>query len=238
MNRPFTVIAVVLLAASLAPHVCAQGIREGKIRTVGRGAVEAIPDFASVQVGISNRARSPTAALDQNSAIARKIIDFSKRFGIAEQNIRTEAVNLAPAFKTLRDPNGTTRQEPDGYTARNMVRVRLDDISRLGTFMRQALDQGATDIAGVHFGLINSEKLSDDARAKAVEDATRQAKGLADAAKVKLGPILEIAHPPRVQWNADGAADLAVRAPGRMAVPIEAGTIWITAEVDVTWAIE
>ncbi|MEA2946783.1 MAG: hypothetical protein QOI40_2113, partial [Alphaproteobacteria bacterium] len=25
MNRPFTVIAVVLLAASLASHVCAQG---------------------------------------------------------------------------------------------------------------------------------------------------------------------------------------------------------------------
>src|SRR6185295_8946536 len=96
---------------------------------------------------------SPTAALDQNSAIARKIIDFAKRFGVADQDIRTDSINLAQAFKTIRDRDGTTRQEPDGYNASNFVRVRIADITRLGTFMRQVLDQGATNIGGVSFGL-------------------------------------------------------------------------------------
>lgn len=233
------VIVVVLLPAISATPAPAQGIREGKMRVLGRATVEAAPDYVTVLVGVSNRASSPTAALDQNSAAARKLINFSKSFGVDERDIQTQSVNLTPIFKTMRDPNGTTRQEPDGYSATNTVRVKLGDLSRLGTFMRQTLDQGATNIAGVHFGLLNPEKFSDQARANAVEDALRQAQGLAQAAKVKLGPIQEIVHPPRIRFGErEGFADMPRRATGRTDVPIEAGTITITSEVDMTWAIE
>ena len=233
------VTAAMLLSAVLAVPTFAQGAREGKMRIVGRATVEAVPDYVTVQVGISNRAASPTAALDQNSAVARKIIDFSKGFGVAERDIQTSSVNLAPNYKTVRDPNGTTRQEPDGYNASNMVRVKLGDLSRLGAFMRQILDQGATNIAGVHFGVTNLEKLSDEAQTKAVEDAVRQAQGLAQAAKVKLGPIQDIAYPPRNRFSAmDGAADMPLRAAAKIDVPIEVGTIRTSAEVEITWAIE
>jgi uncharacterized protein YggE len=119
-----------------------------------------------------------------------------------------------------------------------MVRVKLGDLSRLGTFMRQILDQGATNIAGVHFGVTNLEKLSDEARTKAVEDAVRQAQGLAQAAKVKLGPIQDIAYPPHSRFGAlDGAADMPPRA-AKIDVPIEVGTIRTGAEVEITWVIE
>src|SRR5262249_15392889 len=157
------VASITLSLATLTAPAFSQGIREGRIRIIGRASVEAVPDYATVQVGISNRAPSPSAALDQNSAIARKIIDFAKRFGIAEQDIRTDSVNLSPVFKTVRDANGNMRQEPDGYSAGNMVRVKLTDIPRLGNFMRDVLDQGATNINGVHFGLLNSEKVVDEA---------------------------------------------------------------------------
>ena len=232
-------IAVALLPTILAPPAPAQGIREGKMRVLGRATVEAAPDYVTVLVGVSNRAASPTAALDQNSAVARKLINFSKGFGVDERDIQTQSVNLTPIFKTVRDPNGTTRQEPDGYSATNTVRVKLGDLSRLGAFMRQALDQGATNIAGVHFGLRNPEKFSDQALANAVEDALRQAQGLAQAAKVKLGTIQEIVHPPRIRFGErDGLVDMPRRAAGRVDVPIEVGTITITSEVEMTWAIE
>ena len=234
----FMVTVVALLTAGLAP-ASAQGAREGRVRIIGRATIEAVPDYVTVQVGISNRAPSPTAALDQNSAVARKIIDFSKSFGVPERDIQTASVNLAPNYKTVREPNGTTRQEPDGYNASNMVRVKLGELSRLGAFMRQILDQGATNIAGVHFGLTNLEKLSDEARTKAVEDAVRQAQGLAQAAKVKLGPIQDIAYPPRTRFNAmDGAPAMPLRAAAKVDVPIEVGTLRTTAEVEITWGIE
>lgn len=230
--------AVACLAAAMPPGVYAQAVGEGRIRVLGRATVEAVPDHVSVRVGISNKAPSPTAALDQNSAVARKIIEFSKKFGIDERNIRTDSINLAPVYKTVREPNGNTRQEPDGYSANNMVQVKLTDVSRLGAFMRQVLDQGATNIGGVSFGLSNPEKFADDAGTKAVEDAVRQARLLADAAKVKLGSIQEIVHPPRSEFrggNNEAALRGAVR---QMAVPVEVGVVEITSEVEMTWRIE
>ena len=56
---------------------------------------------------------------------------------------------------------------------------------------------------------------------------------------MKLGPIHEIVHPPRIQFqHPDGVADMAMRQVRRPAVPIEAGTVKIAAEVDITWIIE
>jgi uncharacterized protein YggE len=105
--------------------------------------------------------------------------------------------------------------------------------------MRQVLDQGATNINGVQFGISAPEKATDEARQKAVEDAVRQARQLADAAKVKLGKIQEIVHPLRSDFRiASGMADMPVRRQRASAVPIEAGTLQISADVEITWAIE
>lgn len=209
------------------------------MRVIGHAVVEVVPDHVTVRIGVSTRAPTPTATLDQNSVVARKLIDFAKGFGIDARDIQTGAVNLQPAYKTVRDTGGGTRQEPDGYTANNTVHVKLADLTRLGTFMRQALDQGATNISGVQFGVSNPEKATEEARRKAVEDAVRQAQQLADAAKIKLGHILEIAHPPRTEARlADGVADLPFRVTRAQSVPIEAGTLQIGAEVEIIWAVE
>jgi uncharacterized protein len=228
-----------VLAACFALAASATAQTDGRIRIIGRALVEVAPDYVTVRVGVSNRAPTPTAALDQNSAVARRLIDFSKQFGVEPREIQTDAVNLQPSYKTVRDSSGTTRQEPDGYAANNTVSVKLTDLSRLGVFMRQVLDQGATNIGGVQFGIADPEKSADEARLKAVEDAVRQANQLAQAANVKLGRILEIVHPPRGQFQvAGGVADLPARRLRAASVPIEAGTVEIGAEVEMIWALE
>lgn len=236
-----TRIALVLAAlVSLAPFSSSLAQSGGTIRVIGRAIVETSPDFVTVRVGVATRAPTPTAALDQNSAAARKIIDFAKTFGINERDIQTDAVNLSQTFKNVREPGGTSRQEPDGYAANNAVQVKLDNLSRLGIFMRQVLDQGANNIGGVQFGLANSDNATEEARRKAVEDAVRQAQQLADAAKVKLGKIQEIVYPPRSEVRiAAGAADMPMRRMRAAApVPVEAGALQVTAEVEIVWTIE
>ena len=237
MMRFALVLSTLATLASASPGLAQSG---GTVRVLGRALVETAPDYVTVRVGVASRAPTPTAALDQNSASARKIIDFAKKFGVDERDMQTDAVNLSQTFKTVRDPSGTTRQEPDGYAANNAVQIKLGDLSRLGTFMRQALDQGANNIGGVQFGLANPEKATDEARLKAVEDAVRQAQQLAGAAKVKLGKILEIVYPPRSEYRiAAGAVGMPVRQMrAAVAVPVEAGALQISAEVEITCAIE
>ena len=238
--RSVALAAALACLPALAAAQPASSPSEGRIRIIGRATIEVAPDHVTVRVGVSTKAPAPTAALDRNSAIARKIIDFAKKFGVEERNIQTDAVNLSETMKTVREPGGTTRSEPDGYSARNTVRVTLTDLSRLGTFMREVLDQGATNIDGVQFGLSNPESLAVEARQKAVEDARRQAEQLAAAAGTKLLKVREINHPPRVEMRmADGAAaDMPVSRVARMAVPIEAGMLQVGAEVEIIWTVE
>jgi hypothetical protein len=127
-------------------------------------------------------------------------------------------------------------QEPDGYQANNTVQVRLRDIPRLGAFI-DVLNQGANQIAGVHFGLVDPDKAVDDALAAAVEDAMRKANRLAEAAKAKLGRLHQVTYPPRAAVRPFEAA----AAPGRalrMDVPIEAGALETSVEVEMIWALE
>ncbi len=233
-------LAFLFVLAGFALASPARAQQEGRIRIIGHAVIEVVPDEVTVRIGVSNKAPTPTAALDQNSAAARKLIDFTKKFGVDARDIQTGRVNLQPNTKTVRDQGGTTRQEGDGYTANNTVEVRLTDLKRLGELMRAALDQGATNISGVQFGITDQEKWDADARRKAVEDAVRQATQLTEAAKVKLGRIVEIAHPPRTEARgADGLADFPMRRMGAaVAVPVEAGTIRVGAEVEIIWAIE
>ena len=238
MTRAISPVIAIGALLILSSPASAQAVREGKIRILGRATIEVVPDSANLTIGVANKASNATVALDQNSATVRKVIDFAKKFGIEERDIQTSAIDLNPAAKTIREPNGNTRQEPDGYQARNTVRVRLREVTRLGAFMRQALDQGATNINAVEFGLSEAEKYRDEARADAVKDAIRQAKLVVEAANVRLGAISEIIHPPRTEIRSYDGAQASLRRAPLMSVPVEAGTVQISAEVDITWVIE
>jgi uncharacterized protein len=162
----------------------------------------------------------------------------TKNFGVDARDLKTAAVSLSPVTKSVREPNGAYRQEPDGYQANNTVQVRLRDISRLGAFMRDVLNQGANQIAGVHFGLADPNKAVDDALAAAVEDATRKANRLAEAAKAKLGRLQHVTYPPRAAVRPFEAASASGGRALRMDIPIEAGELETSAEVEMIWALE
>lgn len=222
---------------SMGAQVNAQEM--GVIVVWGRGVVEVAPDHAVVSIGVINKRPTPADALDGNSASSRRVIDFLKANGIEERDIRTLAVSLSGDVRMRRDAQGNATQENDGYIATNTVEARLRQIGKLGVILRDALDHGANRITGVRFGIENSEVVQDNARTRAVADATRKAKLLAQAAGLQLGTIVRIESPPRQQTSSsDAAADLPIRrAAPRASVPIEAGMIEITADVDVVWRL-
>ncbi len=229
-------LLLVLLAALAVAVPAAAQPDPGRITVVGRGSVEVEPDHAIVRVGVQNRAPSPAAALDENSRLAAQAIDFAKQFGVEPRDLRTEAVSLSPLYRNVRDGRGEIRQEPDGFEARNTVRVRIRDKARLGNFLRDVVDQGGNRIDGLSFAVADRDRAEGEARAKAVADATRKAQEIAAAAGVKLGRVHRIAYgAPRGGIPRAEGLDMAVRA---AAVPIEAGVAEIATEVQITWNLE
>jgi uncharacterized protein YggE len=228
----------IMLLASGAPALAQQqpaSPEPGTIDVVGHASIAVAPDLATIQVGVSTRAATPAAALDQNSTAARAIAEAARGFGIAPADIRTSNVSLTPNFKMVRDSGGGSQQQADGYQAENSVEIRVRELPRLGEFLRKTLDGGANRITGLTFGLSDPRTLTERARADAVADGVRQARLLAEAAGVRLGAIKHIglgtmAGSPRPMFRMEVRA-----APP---VPVEAGNLDITADVEMTWLIE
>lgn len=229
-------IAVLLLTVSL-PAVADD---EGRIRVIGRAQSESAPDFASVEVGVESRGATPAAALDAASRAAKGVVATAKEMGVPEADIGTTSLTLQAQTKTVRGPDGNVREQPDGYTAGNRVRVRLSDMGKLGELLRRALDSGANRVEGVAFGLRDPGAADAAVQTAAMKDARAQAERLAEAAGVRLGPALSITSPPRAESPRPMPYAMAAKAAaprGRAAVPIEAGSIESAAEVEAVFAI-
>lgn len=211
----------------------------GRISVVGHGTVEVAPDFAAVQIGVVSKAASAAAALADNSGAVARTVALARGLGVEAREIATGAVSLQQAFRTVRTPGGA-EQQPDGYQAQNLVTVRLADMGRLGEFMRQAVEGGANRIDGVSFGVREPGRAEREAGAAATRDAVERAKAVAEAAGVGLGAIERITTPPRAERPVVPYQALRMAAPDRSgkAVPIEAGTLSFSADVEMVWVLK
>jgi len=231
-----TYLAALAVAASLmSGSAMAQDRAPPTMNITGRATLEAPPDFASVSIGVTNKAQTTAAAIDATSAAAGKIAASARSFGIAPRDIQTSYVSLQQSFRNVRAPDGTVEQKPDGYTASNSVVVRVRDLPKLGEFLRNVVDGGANQIGGVSFELADPRKLEGEALAAAVKDARRQAEIIAEAAGVKIRRIESIntggQYRPMPRPMAAPTMRAAKAAPD---VPVEAGSLDVSAEVQMS----
>lgn len=237
--RPSLAALAAFAALSVATAATGADDRDGRapptMSVVGRATLEAPPDFASVSIGVTNRAPTTAAAIDATSAASAKIAASARAFGIAPRDVQTSYVSLQPTYRNVRDPSGTFEQRPDGYTASNAVVVRVRDLAKLGEFLRNVVDGGANQIGGVSFELADPRKLEGEALAAAVKDARRQAEIIAEAAGVKITRIDSIQVGGQYHPTARPAPQ-PMRA-AKAAVPIEPGSLDVSAEVRVTFSI-
>jgi uncharacterized protein YggE len=192
------------------------------ITVTGNGSVTTVPDRATFGFSIETRAKTATAALNQNSDDATAVIAALKAAGVTSANIQTSQVALMPQSSQ----DGTTII---GYVASNSVTVRTA-LGSAGKLVDAAVSAGANGVSGPSLDVSDQSSLYRDALHKAVDDAKLKAQSLADAAGVSLGGALTITE--------GGSATPLPIADKMSAVgaPIEAGTQEIQASVTITYS--
>jgi uncharacterized protein YggE len=233
MNRLRTILlraGVLLVAAAIAgvaqPHLGRSATpTAGTLITVtGNGTVDATPDRASFDFGVTSRGATAAEALTRNSSQARAIIDALKRAGIDSADIQTTQVSLWP--QTSSDGTRIT-----GYQASNSVQVTAG-LGRSGALVDAAVRAGANTVDGPNLDTADKTSLYGQALKKAVGDARTKAQALADGAGLTLGSMLKV----REGDNAAQPVPMYAAARDAASVPIEAGTQQIQAAVTVTFA--
>ena len=205
------------------------------VSVTGHASSSQAPDFAEIAVGVEAKGANAASALDAASKAVAGISAIARDAGLSPAEIGTAAVSLQAVTRTVNRPGGIT-EEPDGYAATNVVRLRVGDMARLGDILRRTLDSGANRIDGITFGLRDPDAARAALQVTAAKDARARAAALAEAAGAKLGSLCTLTA------LDGGPAPYAMRAmaasPKARPVPVEAGTIESAASVSATFALD
>ena len=224
-------LAGLILAGVLVAGLAhAQTPAPAQITVTGEGTVTAAPDMATVNLGVTTTDKMAAAAMQANSTALAAVMERLKAAGIADRDLQTSNLQLTPNWT---NPDNGGMAVISGYTASNMLSVRVRDLTILGAVLDAAITDGANTLNGISFGQSDPRPIQDAARQAAVADAMARAKLLTEAAGVKLGRVLSISE------NAGYGAPMPMMKAADMAesVPVAAGEIGVTASVNMVFEL-
>ncbi|MGC9048964.1 MAG: SIMPL domain-containing protein [Patescibacteria group bacterium] len=201
-NKIFTIlVALVLLAIlGLAGVVIRNGLKEynyigrvgeqrDTISISGEGKVIAIPDIATVQLGLVTEKKTVAAAQKENTETMNQLIKKLKEQGIESKDIQTTNYSIYPQYDWI-----TNRQVLRGYQVNQTVTVKIRDLDKVSDVLDTVGTLGLNQVGGLDFNIDEPEKLRQEARIKALENAKEKARALTKAMGVNLGKIVSFSE--------------------------------------------
>lgn len=202
------------------------------ISVSGEGVVTAVPDMASISVGVTTQAKDATSALAANNRAMAALFEVLDDFDIAANDRQSSGFNVYPRYD--RPADGRSASEITSYVVSNQLTIRLRDIDRLGDLLAAVVESGSNQLGSLAFGNTDSDRLLDEARTRAVANARHKASLYAEAAGGKLGHVVSIteggASPPVPMMRGAMMAEMA-------AVPVAAGENEYRAVVNVVFEL-
>ena len=188
MEIKYAIIGMLVILLVLAG--CQQ--KDGNtINVDGSSEITAKPDKAEVWAGISILENTAEEAQNEANKVINAIIDGLRYKGISEQDIQTESLNLYEE-RTWEDGESKTV----GWRATQTLKVKTTDLTKVGTIVDIAVNNGANQINNINFGL--SEAKEQEYKKQALAEATKNAKAkaetIAESLGVKLGKIKSVSE--------------------------------------------
>jgi uncharacterized protein YggE len=201
----------------------------------GEGKVTAIPDIATIDVGLMTEKSDVKNAQLENTTKMNRLIANLKNLGVDSKDIQTSYYNIYPQYDW---PNG--KQILRGYQVSQGVTVKIRNLDKIGDILAAAGEGGANQVSGLSFNIDDPEVLRQEARVKALENAKEKAEALARVAGVSLGKIVSFSEYASTPYSAYKSMDaLGLGGGGEVPSPtVEAGSMDIVIDVTVSYEIK
>lgn len=160
----------------------------------GQGAVTATPDLAVIRLGVQTTGYNLSRIQSDNAQVNQNIIQALNQAGYTD--IRTAQYTIDKAYD-YQDGN----QIDKGYTVRNLLEIRTNNVSQVGAIIDTAVEMGANIVESISFEVSNPQLYYQRALNLAVNDAMQKAKSIADNLRIRL-----ISIPSRIVENSASPA--------------------------------
>ena len=167
----FSLISTMAIAQNQTPTV----------EVVGEGIVYATPDMVNISISIEKEGLDLKNLRQKNGeAVAQVLQLLSKELPM--ENFQTSYVSL---YKD--DYNKLNK-----YRVVQNINIKLEDISKYDNLMNAIFDAGVNRIDGISFGIKKKEKLLQEARIAAIDDARKKALLYAVSLDQNIGKAIQI----------------------------------------------
>ncbi|HVC29690.1 MAG TPA: SIMPL domain-containing protein, partial [Steroidobacteraceae bacterium] len=214
---------------SLSGRVCAS---PATIRVTGQAKVSKAPDRVYIDIGVTTQAPKSGSAAAQNARRLAAVIAAVKRAAGFGAQLATTEYSISPSYEYPQHGAAAIV----GYTASNVVRVRLDDLRKMGAVLDAATREGSNEVRDIRFAVRDEEGPRTQALRKAALAARQDAQALADALGLRIVRVLWVGEqspavgPPPIYPLPRRFAAATVAPP----TPVEPGTIAVNATVTLT----
>jgi uncharacterized protein YggE len=148
----------------------------------GQGRVTLVPDLAVIRLGVQNNGTDLEEMQAQNAQTTQTIIDALNQLGV--RDIKTFQYTID---KLYGEENGTPVDR--GYTVRNILEIRTDDLAGVGGIIDVAVDSGANVVDLISFEVLQPELYYQQALNIAVMDAIEKARSIARHLGISINSI-------------------------------------------------
>lgn len=145
----------------------------------GQGAVTATPDLAVIRLGVQTTGYNLSRIQSDNAQMNQNIIQALNQAGYTD--IRTAQYTIDKAYD-YQDGN----QVDKGYTLRNILEIKTNNVSQVGAIIDTAVEMGANIVDSISFELSNPQLYYQRALNLAINDAIQKSKSIADNLHIKL----------------------------------------------------
>ena len=198
----------------------------------GHGEVNAAPDIATLQLGISAQQASIANAQTEAATSMDKVMTVLKAGGVAEKDIQTQYFSIQQVTRWDQD---NQQEIVVGYRVSNMVMAKIREIAKTGSIIDTVAKAGGdlTRIDNIGFSIDDPSAYRKEARDKAMADAKAKAEQLANLSGVRLGKPTYISesisypvYPSPVRVAEAAQAPLTPISPGEMKISLEIQVVY------------
>lgn len=171
------------------------------ITVQGSGQATLPPDVARISFTVENTKLTVADAQAATTKQANAALDFVKKQGIADKDVKTLSYNISPQYSYPNPcpsgalcPDYSRAPKITGYQVSETVQVTMHDLSQVGAMLGGLGELGVQNLNGPAFALDDPTAGYDAARADAISKAKEQADRLAKQLGVSLNKIVNFSE--------------------------------------------
>jgi uncharacterized protein len=166
------------------------------ISVTGKGEVIVIPNIASFDFTVTEASESVDTAQNMAGEKIGKALDYLKKNGVEEKDLKTAGYNIYPKYQWVKDWKCSTEYCPGGrneiiaYEVSQTVTVKIRETQKAGELLSGVGAVGISNISGLNFTTDDPDSIRELAKKEAIKNAKEKAAVIEKELGIRLGKII------------------------------------------------